>query len=278
MLIRNMCLSNIIIGFFSIPFHTTLLKTWSLADILCPLCAVAQVFSSSVTIFSLTAIAVIQYRAIMKPLSANLKKRTIRFLIIEIWIISILIASPVGISRRVIVLHNAQNRSETNDRHVCMNINISDNLMLIYSLFMTFTQYIIPLITMCTIYIRIGLKLWYATLPGNPECSRDQNLHHNKIKTIKMIITIVSVFGISWFPLQLYNIILYFDDSIRMYKHIRLVWFFCDWIAMTNCCSNPFIYAIYNERYAKELRDVYNRIRRMFSDPPPVNEIQMLEL
>ncbi|OAD57503.1 Neuropeptide Y receptor [Eufriesea mexicana] len=105
-----------------------------------------------------------------------------RFLIITIWLISIIIASPVGIARRVIVLHNAQNRNETNDRHVCMNINISDNLMLIYSVFITFTQCIIPLITMYTIYIRIGLKLWYATPPGNPECSRDQNLHHNKIK------------------------------------------------------------------------------------------------
>ncbi|GFY46699.1 hypothetical protein TNIN_197731 [Trichonephila inaurata madagascariensis] len=30
------------------------------------------------------------------------------------------------------------------------------------------------------------------------------------------------------------------------YKYINVIWFSCHWLAMSNSCYNPFIYAIYN--------------------------------
>jgi hypothetical protein len=32
------------------------------------------------------------------------------------------------------------------------------------------------------------------------------------------------------------------------YRYINIIWFCCDWLAMSNSCYNPFIYGIYNVR------------------------------
>lgn len=35
-------------------------------------------------------------------------------------------------------------------------------------------------------------------------------------------------------------------DFIDEFRYINIVWFCCDWLAMSNSCYNPFIYGIYN--------------------------------
>lgn len=61
-----------------------------------------------------------------------------------------------------------------------------------------------------------------------------------------MLIIVVLLFGICWFPLQLYNILHVTWSDINEYKYINIVWFCSDWLAMSNSCYNPFIYGIYN--------------------------------
>lgn len=61
-----------------------------------------------------------------------------------------------------------------------------------------------------------------------------------------MLIIVVLLFGLCWFPLQLYNILHVTWEGVNDYKYINIVWFCCDWLAMSNSCYNPFIYGIYN--------------------------------
>lgn len=61
-----------------------------------------------------------------------------------------------------------------------------------------------------------------------------------------MLIIVVFLFGICWFPLQLYNILHVTWEAVDNYKYINILWFCCDWLAMSNSCYNPFIYGIYN--------------------------------
>lgn len=61
-----------------------------------------------------------------------------------------------------------------------------------------------------------------------------------------MLIIVVLLFGICWFPLQLYNILQVTWESINSYRYINIIWFCSDWLAMSNSCYNPFIYGIYN--------------------------------
>lgn len=61
-----------------------------------------------------------------------------------------------------------------------------------------------------------------------------------------MLIIVVVIFGLCWLPLQLYNILYVTIPEINDYHFISIVWFCCDWLAMSNSCYNPFIYGIYN--------------------------------
>ncbi|CAG0900836.1 unnamed protein product, partial [Cyprideis torosa] len=45
------------------------------------------------------------------------------------------------------------------------------------------------------------------------------------------------------------------------YPYINIIFFAMDWLAMSNSCYNPFIYAIYNHEFRTELRDQCNRCR-----------------
>lgn len=64
-----------------------------------------------------------------------------------------------------------------------------------------------------------------------------------------MLIIVVIVFGLCWLPLQLYNILYVTFPEVNEYQFIGIVWFSCDWLAMSNSCYNPFIYGIYNVSY-----------------------------
>lgn len=67
-----------------------------------------------------------------------------------------------------------------------------------------------------------------------------------QLQVIKMLIIVVVIFGLCWLPLQLYNILYVTIPEINDYHFISIVWFCCDWLAMSNSCYNPFIYGIYN--------------------------------
>lgn len=73
-----------------------------------------------------------------------------------------------------------------------------------------------------------------------------RNEFNINLQVIKMLIIVVLLFGICWFPLQLYNILHVTWEGVNEYKYINIVWFCCDWLAMSNSCYNPFIYGIYN--------------------------------
>ncbi|KAK8780758.1 hypothetical protein V5799_017901 [Amblyomma americanum] len=67
-----------------------------------------------------------------------------------------------------------------------------------------------------------------------------------------MLFVIVALFAFCWLPYQLYNILREVFPKIDKYKYINIIWFCTHWLAMSNSCYNPFIYAIYNERFKRE--------------------------
>lgn len=92
----------------------------------------------------------------------------------------------------------------------------------------------------------MAIKLWGSKTPGNASDARDVTLLRNKMKVIKMLVIVVILFGICWLPLQTYNILQATFPQINEFKYINIIWFCCDWLAMSNSCYNPFIYGIYN--------------------------------
>lgn len=68
-----------------------------------------------------------------------------------------------------------------------------------------------------------------------------------------MLFTVVSIFALCWFPLQTYNFLSIVFPSINSFEYINILWFGFHWLAMSNSCCNPFIYAFFNHKFKKEL-------------------------
>ncbi|XP_059225305.1 RYamide receptor [Stomoxys calcitrans] len=258
MYIANLAFADVIIGLFCIPFQfqAALLQRWTLPWFMCGFCPFVQAVSVNVSVFTLTAIAIDRHRAILNPLRARPTKFASKFIIASIWLASVTFATPCAIAFRVELLH--ERRKDDNDTiynvttPFCNNVNLSDSQLQTYRYSLVFVQYLVPFCVISFVYIQMAVRLWGTRAPGNAQDSRDITLLKNKKKVIKMLIIVVIVFGVCWLPLQLYNILYVTIPEINEYQFIGIVWFSCDWLAMSNSCYNPFIYGIYNEKFKRE--------------------------
>ncbi|KZC10314.1 Tachykinin-like peptides receptor 99D [Dufourea novaeangliae] len=275
--IANLALADIVIGLFAIPFQfqAALLQRWDLPYFMCAFCPFIQILSVNVSIFTLTAIAIDRHRAILKPFSAKPSKLTAKMIIIGIWLVAGSLATPMAIARRVQMVREYGYVNPVHYRPFCRNVNLSETLMFIYKGLLVFLQYLTPLSIISCMYARIALKLWGNKAPGNAEGSRDANLMKNKMRVIKMLIIVVAVFSLCWLPLQTYNFFQHFYPQINRYEYINYIWFFCDWLAMSNSCYNPLIYGIYNGKFRREFQQKCPFKLRKWSSSPPIDNTEM---
>ncbi|XP_049539818.1 substance-P receptor-like [Anopheles darlingi] len=264
MFIANLALADVTIGVFAIPFQfqAALLQRWNLPEFMCPFCPFVQLISVNVSVFTLTAIAVDRHRAIINPLRARTSKNISKFVISAIWLLSFALAAPILFALRVRPLYNivlgGMNETYTNVTvPFCKIVNFEPAEIQLYRYVLVLVQYFIPLFVISFVYIQMAFRLWGSKTPGNAQDSRDITMLKNKKKVIKMLIIVVALFGVCWFPLQLYNILHVTVPEINEYRFINIIWFVCDWLAMSNSCYNPFIYGIYNEKFKREFRKRY---------------------
>ncbi|XP_076062852.1 substance-K receptor-like isoform X2 [Oratosquilla oratoria] len=239
--IANLALADIIIALFAIPFQTV---------------------SVNVSIFTLTAISVDRYRAIMYPLNARPSKFRSKIVIISIWLFSTALAVPNAIALRVTFVYD---QVTGGTKPFCNAVGIDPAIMWAYSHVLVGLQYFLPLGIISFAYIRMGWELMGARTPGNAEDTRDALVLRNKKKVIKMLFMVVALFAFCWAPLQAYHVLKEIYPVINTYRYINIIWFCTHWLAMSNSCCNPFIYAIYNEKFKREFR---NKFRCCFKEDP----------
>ncbi|XP_069181051.1 substance-K receptor isoform X2 [Procambarus clarkii] len=254
--IANLALADIIIGLFAIPFQfqAALLQRWNLPEFMCAFCPFFQTVSVNVSIFTLTAIAVDRYRAIVFPLTARPSKFRSKVVIASIWLFSATLAIPNAIALRVRYIKDSLTKEQ---KPVCLAEGIDPTVMWTYSHVMVGLQFFVPLGIISFAYIRMGWELWGSRTPGNAEDARDAIVLRNKKKVIKMLFIVVALFAFCWAPLQTYHVLQEIYPSINTYRFINIIWFCCHWLAMSNSCCNPFIYAIYNEKFKREFRQKF---------------------
>ncbi|XP_013781729.2 RYamide receptor-like [Limulus polyphemus] len=257
--IANLASADIIIGLFSIPFQfqAALLQRWVLPEFMCAFCPFVQTLSVNVSIFTLTAIALDRFRAVMYPLKARTTKLRAKFIILGIWAFAAAASLPYALALRVTYVYDPTTGNNT--KPFCNNVGISKLVWRTYSPILVFLQYFLPLFVISYAYGRMGLKLKDAQAPGNAEGTRDAGILRNKRKVIKMLFIVVALFVICWLPFQTYNLLQEIFPQINSYKYINVIWFCSHWLAMSNSCYNPFIYAIYNERFKREFRHKFHR-------------------
>ncbi|KAE8618706.1 hypothetical protein XENTR_v10009465 [Xenopus tropicalis] len=207
---------------------------------------ISAVFSS---IYSMTAIALDRYMAIIHPLKPRLSATATRIVIAVIWGFAFALAFPQGYFATV---------EPTPDRVVCyMEWPESENRKFekVYQVLLFGLIYFLPLLVIGCSYTFIGMTLWASEIPGD---SSDR--YHEQVvakrKVVKMMIVVVCTFAICWLPYHIYFLLQLFlpDESQKFYQQLYLG---IMWLGMSSTMYNPIIYCCLNDRFRIGFKHVF---------------------
>ncbi|KAM9221489.1 G-protein coupled receptor 83 isoform 2-T2 [Dugong dugon] len=128
--------------------------------------------------------------------------------------------------------------------------------------------YILPLLIISVAYARVAKKLWLCNTIGDVTTEQYLALRRKKKKTIKMLMLVVVLFALCWFPLNCYVLLL----SSKVIRTNNAIYFAFHWFAMSSTCYNPFIYCWLNENFRVELKALLimcQRLPKPQEDRPP---------
>lgn len=247
--ITNLALSDILLCILAVPFTPlyTFIDRWIFGRIICHLVSYAQGTSIYVSTLTLTAIAIDRYFVILHPLRQRMKLSTCVIIIIGVWTFSMLVTLPYGICMHVTQFQGRDVCEEDWPSHVGKAFGVVTLIM----------QFVVPFFIIAFCYIRISERLNQRakSKPGTKSARKEEADRERKKRTNRMLIAMVTIFGVCWLPLNLINVINDFyviDDK----PYFHLFFFLGHSMAMSSTCYNPFLYAWLNENFRKEFKQV----------------------
>nr|XP_033782807.1 neuropeptide Y receptor type 2-like [Geotrypetes seraphini] len=240
--IANLALADLMVDTLCLPFTLvyTLLDEWKFGSVLCHLFPYAQALSVYVSTLTLTVIALDRYRCIVFHLDSRISKKFSFFIIIITWLAAAIFAIPLAIFRE----YRYEEIPSLDLRiPVCSEKWPSGNNRdpTIYSLSMLILQYIFPLAIISYAYARIWFKLKSHISPT----SRTESQQKRR-KTTKMLVMVVLVFAVCWFPFHMFQLAIDMDLVFHEYKLLYTVFHV---IAMCSTFVNPLLYGWMNKNY-----------------------------
>ncbi|XP_013402807.1 RYamide receptor [Lingula anatina] len=238
--IVNLAIGDILMAVFCIPMTfvaNILLQYWPFGPFLCPVVLYIQIVSVFLSSFTLVAISLDRFRAIIFPLSQRLSTKQAIFIICVIWFMCLAVALPTPVM------------SHLDEFSRCYEDWYKRSMEFHYTLCIMILQYFLPLFVLTFTYLCIGIVTWVKKPPGEAEDGRDQRMAASKRKMIKMMITVVSLYAICWLPLHAITLASDLHPDIFYYEHYSKIWIASHWLAMSNSCVNPIVYCWMNTKF-----------------------------
>lgn len=119
-------------------------------------------------------------------------------------------------------------------------------------------QFILPFFIIAFCYVRVSFKLndRARCKPGSKNTKKEEADRDRKRRTNRMLIAMVTIFGVSWLPLNLINLLNDIYIPTGTWKYYYLAFFMVHALAMSSTCYNPFLYAWLNDNFRKEFKQV----------------------
>ncbi|ELT96089.1 hypothetical protein CAPTEDRAFT_195613 [Capitella teleta] len=248
--IVNLACSDILMAVMCIPFTfiaNLLMHYWPFGAIMCPIVSYLQAVVVFLSAFTLVAISLDRYRAIMFPLKPRMTTNQVAMVIAVIWMLSLAVPLPIAIMSRIEEQTDRFNASVV--RYICKEKWPQLQHRYIYSLCLMILQYFLPLFVLMFTYSSIAVVIWVKKMPGEAENNRDQRMAASKRKMVKMMITVVIIYALCWLPLHTVTIVGDVHESVWHFRHIQVLWSGAHWLAMSNCCYNPIVYCWMNSKF-----------------------------
>uniref|UniRef100_A0A8C4DEM7 Neuromedin-K receptor n=1 Tax=Dicentrarchus labrax TaxID=13489 RepID=A0A8C4DEM7_DICLA len=198
---------------------------------------VTSVFAS---IYSMTAIAVDRYMAIIHPLKPRLSAKATTGIIVCIWSLAVVLAFPLCYFSTIRTLPR---------RTLCYVAwpRMADDPFM-YHIIVTVLVYVLPLVVMGITYTIVGVTLWGGEIPGDSSDNYHGQLRAKR-KVVKMMIIVVVTFALCWLPYHVYFIVTGLNKLLNKWKYIQQVYLSVLWLAMSSTMYNPIIYCCLNSRF-----------------------------
>ncbi|XP_070556255.1 orexin receptor type 2-like [Ptychodera flava] len=274
--IVNLSVADILVSLICLPITVVfdVTETWYFGNLACKLIPYFQVISMSVSVLTLSAIAVDRYFAICRPLMfKSTAKRTLTIILV-IWLVSFLIPIPQAI---VYETRPAADANRTASEYIfmtkCFEIGWFGTLQQkIYHIALVMVIYLIPLILIGVAYIMVCLQLW-ASIPGFDESKNQQHDANgsganrttvsqlkSRRKVAKMLIIVVVLFAICYLPLHILNILRQFPLFVVVHAardSFHIPFLVAHWLAFANSAVNPIVYNFLSAKFRKEFKAAF---------------------
>lgn len=232
--IANLALSDVLLCVLAVPFTPlyTFMNGWVFGNTLCHLVPYAQGVSVYISTLTLTSIAVDRFLVIIYPFHPRMKIKMCMAIIISIWVIALLVTVPYGLYMQL------QESLQLRYIFYCEENWPSEPFRKIFSSLTSILQFIMPFFVIAFCYICVSIKLndRARAKPGSKTSKREEADRERKRRTNRMLIAMVAIFGVSWLPLNIVNVVDDFYSSANDWSYYRLCFFMSHCIAMSSTC------------------------------------------
>ncbi|KAM6971971.1 G-protein coupled receptor 83 [Aplochiton taeniatus] len=248
--IVNLAVADILITLLNTPF--TLVRfvnsSWVFGKGMCHISRFVQYCSLHVSTLTLTAIALDRRQVILHPLRPRMSPAQGGVCVGLIWTLASCFSLPHAIYQKLLTF----SYSEEKVRSLCVpDFPEPSDVYWKYVDLLTFLLlYLLPLLVINAAYSTVARRLWRRNAIGAATTAQCAVLRRRRHRTLAMLLAVVGVFAVCWFPLNCYVVLL----SSQAIRSSNALYFCFHWLAMSSTCYNPFIYCCLNPAFHQELR------------------------
>ncbi|XP_070551729.1 QRFP-like peptide receptor [Ptychodera flava] len=263
LLIVSLACSDLLVGCYYIPA----VIMWDdalhlmLNVVICKLDGFLTLTSTGASVFTLIAIAVDRFRAIVTPFKPKITRLQASIMVAVAWAcaMSYALYLPISVEYGAEVLFDG---NQTFSRPYCaLKPEYRDK----HKYFRTsdcFVLFFIPLLVLLFLYVPMVYKLWIEKEPISSTGRR-------KKRAVKMLCMVVIIFFMMWLPY--YSLYLYaqYGDIANRKINLRVYGLVAICLNFSNSWINPIIYGCFNENFRKAYKNailcrIWTSSRRVF--------------
>ncbi|KAK6754565.1 hypothetical protein RB195_013515 [Necator americanus] len=294
MFILNLALADLIVCIFSLPITpiTSIHKNWYFGDQMCHSLPWIQGASVFVATFSLTLIAVDRYFMVVTPHKKRMTQVQARFVMVCLWLVAILITLPYSWYMALVEYDGLCGK-------FCTEAWPNVPTRRAYTVFVLVAQFFVPFLIMFYCYSRIFKHLRQRTqakirkmnertliltasvpvlstvqrkmdskMDVLEQCRRRCILLQQTRKNTLVLVLVVLMFFISWFPHNVASMALEFSDGVVFMRGETDYSYIASLIshsaAMTSIMTNPVLYGLLNRGLMSHIRHGWRNSLRKF--------------
>ncbi|XP_065069868.1 G-protein coupled receptor 83-like [Rhopilema esculentum] len=261
LLIMNISLADLLVTLLPMVWEIVRLGyftdgTWPLGSFMCVFAFFCVYMSVACSVLSLSAVSIDRYYLIVKPHSYSLKNQYIKYIIFGIWASAFCFALPTILMQRVVTDKDTGKKQCVEAWKNPFDPKTSPR---IYTAVLFVFLYVIPLMMMTVLYSKLCLKLWMRNSPESMISKSRKKAVMRKRKVVIMLIFMVLIFAIGWFPIFLVQFMTYFDSRVARCAYsipesLIFVGYFFEYLSSA---LNPYVYFVFSESFRHGLATLF---------------------